>query len=199
MNKKLILGLTGPSGSGKTTVCKIFETKSFMAISADDIYHKIIKPNNNCYNDILNFFGKDILDSNNLINRKMLSKIVFNDDKKLRVLNNISHKYVIKEIKKDIKKSSYNQIILDVPLLFESGCNKICNFTIGVIAEEQIRKNRIIKRDVITEKNADLRIKSQPKQSFYEKHCDYIIYNHDKSLEMLDIDIKKIMTNILGD
>lgn len=82
------------------------------------------------------------------------------------------------EIKGEAKKNAKSKtVIIDVPLLFETRLDKICDITIGVIANEETCINRICKRDRITEETAKARINSQNKESFFKINCDYCINN----------------------
>ena len=86
-----------------------------------------------------------------------------------------------------------NNVILDVPLLFESKLNKICNFTVAVIAKEEIKINRITNRDNTNENIAKARLNIQPNDEFYKKRASFIIENNE-NLEK--IDLEEICTKI---
>jgi len=155
-----IIGITGTSGAGKTTVCNIIE-KQYNAkrIDADKIAKELSKPGTEYFKEIVEYFGTDILNvgvapqGDPQINRKKLADIVFNNKSKREILNQITEKHVVKKINEEIEELSKTEklIILDVPLLFESGLDKKCNITIGVIAKENLKIQRICKRDGIDE------------------------------------------------
>lgn len=175
-----IIGITGTSGAGKTTVCEII-SKNYNAkkIDADKIAKELSKPGTEYYNEIVEYFGKDILSTDREINRKKLSDIIFYDDLKRENLNKITQKNVVKKINEEIERYSKTEeiIILDVPLLFESGLNKICDETIGVIADENLKVERLRKRDGIDEKLAKQRISALKDNEFLIKNCTQIITN----------------------
>ena len=175
-----IIGITGASGAGKTTVCEIIEKKyNAKKIDADKIAKELSKPGTKYYNEIVEYFGKDIVRTDREIDRKKLANIIFNDDLKRKDLNKITEKHVVKRINEEIEEYSKteNLIILDVPLLFESGLNKLCNKTIGVIANENLKIQRICKRDGIDEKLARQRINALKNNEFLIKNCTHIIKN----------------------
>ena len=181
-----IIGITGTSGAGKTTVCNIIE-KQYNAkrIDADKIAKELSKPGTEYFKEIVEYFGTDILNvgvapqGDPKINRKKLADIVFNNKSKREILNQITEKHVVKKINEEIEELSKTEklIILDVPLLFESGLDKKCNITIGVIAKENLKIQRICKRDGIDEKLAKQRIDALKSDEFLKENCTHIITN----------------------
>lgn len=176
-----IIGITGTSGAGKTTVCEIIE-KNYKAkkIDADKIAKELSKPGSKYYNEIIKKFGTDILNVNDLqIDRKKLANIIFYDDFKRDVLNKITEKHVVSQINEEIAEYSKTEelIVLDVPLLFESGLDRLCNKTIGVIADENLKIQRICKRDGIDQNLAKQRINALKDDEFLIENCTQIITN----------------------
>lgn len=145
----MIIGITGSIGSGKTTIAKIFSKHHFTRIDADEIGHEIIKKNSAAYKKILREFGNEILDKNKNIDRKKLGDIVFSNKKKLSLLNSITHPVIIIEIKKRIKKiknecGNEAKIIIDAPLLLETGAHRLVDKVIVVktFSENIIARNK---------------------------------------------------------
>ena len=174
-----IIGVTGNSGSGKSTVCKIIkENYDARIIDADEVAKSLTSSDTQYLQEIIKTFGTDILDENRKLNRKKLADIVFKNKNQKELLDKITFKYVVNQINEEIRKiHNCKYILLDVPLLFESSLNKICNITIGVIAQEEVKIKRIIKRDNISYESAKSRLNSQPNDEFYIKKCNYIIGN----------------------
>ena len=100
-----VIGLTGPSGAGKTELCKIAKQLGCECINADEVYHSLLIPPSRCLDEIVENFGRDILLSDNSLNRAELGRIVFSSKEKLALLNTITHKYV-----KDEFRSIINEI-----------------------------------------------------------------------------------------
>ncbi len=182
-----IIGITGTSGAGKTTVSNIIKQKyNAKIIDADKIAKELSKPGSEYYNEIVECFGTDILQNVGValqgdpqIDRKKLANIIFYDDSKRKKLNKITEKYVVKKINETIEEYSKldYMIILDVPLLFESGLNQKCDITIGVIADQNLKIERICKRDNITKEIAIKRINALKGDEFLIENCTYIITN----------------------
>ena len=174
-----IIGITGNSGSGKSTISKILQGKcNGIIIDADEVAKNMTCSDSKYLQEIANVFGTDVI-SNNKLDRKKMADIIFNDKTQKEKMNRITFKYVVDEIKNkiDLAKEQYDCIILDVPLLFESKLNELCDYTVGVIAKEEDKISRICKRDNSNRPNAIQRINSQPSDEFYINNCDYIIDN----------------------
>lgn len=172
-----IIGITGNSGSGKSTIAKIIKKQSQgMIIDADKIAKNMTTSNTMYLKEIANTFGTEVV-KNNQLNRQKLADIVFNNAQEKEKLDKITFQYVVDEIKRQINSAKENIVILDVPLLFESKLNELCDYTVGVIANENEKIERICKRDCISKEKAMQRINSQPNDEFYVNNCDYIIRN----------------------
>jgi len=176
-----IVGVTGPSGSGKSELCKLFENKSIPYINTDNIYHQLLIPPSDCLDELVLAFGDDILHEDKTLNRKKLAVIVFTNKDSLAKLNKITHKHIIKKTKEILKAYEANGkriVVVDAPLLFESGFDSECDITISVLADKNIRKSRIIARDNLSEAEAEKRINAQYTDDFYKGKSNYTIYNN---------------------
>ncbi len=185
-----IIGLTGNSGSGKSTVSKIFKENKGYIIDADEIAHINMKKGNLSYNEIIEEFGEEILSENKEIDRKKLGEIVFNNKEKLDKLNEISLKHILKTISEEVDKISknpegYDFIVIDAPLLIETGLNFIVHEVWLVRADKSILIDRISKRDNIDIEYAKNRLKNQTSQDELAKYANIIIDNNYVSLDEL--------------
>lgn len=191
-----IIGITGNSGSGKSTISKMVQDKcNGIVIDADKIARNMACSDSNYLKEIANVFGTDVI-SNNKLDRKKMADIIFNDKIQKEKMDKITFKYVVNEIKLRINlaKEQYDCIILDVPLLFESKLNELCDYTIGVIAKEEDKICRICKRDNINKQKAIQRINSQPSDEFYINNCDYIINN--SNIEEISVKVNEMLTKL---
>ncbi|MCF2626131.1 dephospho-CoA kinase [Fusobacterium perfoetens] len=157
----MIIGLTGGIASGKSTVSKIFRELGAEIIDAD-IKAKEISEREDVVKEIGNIFGKEVINSEGKIDRLKIKEIVFNNKEKLKKLNDLIHPKVMEEFKKIKENKSKNDIIIfDVPLLFESGMDKMCDKIILVFTDKKIQIKRMLERDGITEELAEKIINSQ--------------------------------------
>ena len=171
----MIIGITGGSGVGKSTVSAEFEKRGFFVIDADKVAHKVMDKGTECLKEVITFFGTEYLNDDGTLNRKKLGSLVFNNKEKLEKLNEITHKYIIKEIKFLSQKDE--NVIIDAAVLFESDLKNLCNKTIFVSCPFDIRVKRIMERDNITRTYAEDRINAQPKDDYYKQRCDFEITN----------------------
>ena len=128
------------------------------------------------------------------MNTAKIAEIIYSDSEKRQALNELTYKYVVDAIKKEIEcEKEKKNIIIDAPLLFESGLNNICDFTIGIIAKKEIKIERICKRDNIDEGIAEARLNIQENDEFYIKNVDLIIENNK---DINEIKVEEICTKI---
>lgn len=190
-----IIGITGGSGTGKSTVCDILKSYGIDVIDADIIARKIVEKNQPALEEIKNYFGQEYILSDGTLNRKKLGAIVFTDSRKLKILNEITHKYISEYVKAYIKNTKNKVIAIDAPLLFESGLNSECDYILSVLSNEKNRIKRITARDGISEKSARERINSQKNNTFYIENSDCLIYNnssYNDLKEQVDEILKKL-------
>ena len=199
--EKFILGVTGSIASGKSTVCKFLESFGGILVSADVIAHSFLEKNSPIFDDLLQTFGKDILDIEGKIDRKKLGTKVFKNKPLLDKLNSITHPKIRQktvDIFHSIKKGI---IIWEAPLLFEAKGEILCNAILCVFTEESEQILRLKKRDNLTEEESKIRIQSQWNIKDKLKRSDFIIENNFdlKSLEeKCSYIIEKIRMNELN-
>ena len=179
---KKIIGITGNSGSGKTTATEILrKLTNADIIDADKVVRELSVPGTEYLNAIKEKFSESVLFEDGSLNRKELANKIYNNKEDLEILNSLTFKYVVQEIRKKIEESNNTIIILDAPLLFESGLDKECTSVIGLIAPFDVKVNRIVARDGISEEIAYSRINIQAKDEFYIDKADIVIENIDSN------------------
>ena len=159
-----VIGLTGGIACGKSTASAYLKELGACIVDTDGISRATTKQGGKGYYAVLEHFGRDLLLENGEIDRRKLGGIVFADENKRKLLNALIHPIVIEESKEQMqaaRDAGYQVCILDVPLLFESGMETLCDETwlVYVPRAEQIR--RIGERDGLDEKAAAARIDSQ--------------------------------------
>ncbi|MBQ0125471.1 MAG: dephospho-CoA kinase [Clostridiales bacterium] len=184
------VGLTGSSGSGKSTVAAMFANAGFYIIDCDKI-SKSIDTDEKYVSLLRQNFGDAAFDKSGNVDRRALGNIVFGDAEKLKLLSSISHPIITKIIEKKLDEHVLDNVIIDAPLLFESGADGFCDVTVGVVADEQTRAARVAKRDFLDDSSAKIRVSSQQNADFYKNNCTYVIENNgsvtdlEKSFEAL--------------
>ena len=170
----MIIGICGKSGAGKSTLAKQIVKQinsDVIYLDIDKIGHKVL-----LYPDVkkelIKSFGKCILEENN-IDRKKLGEIVFNSRHEMNRLSDITWKHMQIEIDKYLKENENKMIILDWILLPISKYFNICDVKILLDIPYNIRKQRAIKRDNITEEEFDLREKASI--DFNKFKFDYVL------------------------
>lgn len=177
------IGICGSSGSGKGYVCKLLSTYGYKWIDTDRVYRDLATPKSECVRELKEYFGDSILNSDGSLNRKELSKSVFEGEsskERLNQLNKITHFHIQRETERIIKESEqngYKGVLIDAPVLFESGFDKMCDVTLCVTAPLELKLQRIMSRDGITYEKASARISSQLTDSELRERCDYEIDN----------------------
>ena len=185
-----IIGVTGSSGAGKTELCKFIQkSNDAEIIDADQVAKKLSKKGTMYLNSIIDSFGEDIIYKNGALNRKKLANIIYEDDSKREQLNSCTFDYIVQDIKNSTNHKDI--ILIDAPLLFESGLDSICDFVIVLISEREEQIKRICKRDGISEEDAIKRLNAQSTNEFFLENGDIIVYNN-KTLKDLENEVKKL-------
>jgi dephospho-CoA kinase len=184
-----VIGLTGQSGAGKTTVSGVFAEMGYAVINADEISRAVVEPETACLTELTEYFGKRILLEDGSLNRKMLADLAFSDKSEQRKLNAIIYPYINELFCARIKRckdEGYKLILYDAPTLFESKADDLCDLIISVTAKEDIRKNRIMERENLSEESVIRRFGVQHTENFFIKHSDFVIKNNKTMEELID-------------
>jgi len=173
---KLVLGVTGSMGSGKSTVARMFKDGHCQLIDADKLAHASLGTSG-VYKKIVASFGDGILKDNKRIDRAKLARLAFANKAALSRLNNIVHQAVIAEIKRRIKDSEKEIIILDAALIIEAGLKKMVDKLVVVKADREQLILRSQKRLALSKNDISRRMKYQISQNAKMRLADFIIDN----------------------
>jgi dephospho-CoA kinase len=196
----MIIGVTGSMATGVSTASAcIAKALKAEILCADAIAHAQLQKNKTLAQRLIEYFGNDIVLSNRIIDRKRLSELAFSNKANYKKLCETSYPVIIKSIENRIKSLSRKgarHILIDAPMLIESGFYKSCDYIILVMASlplqlERCRDKNIIKEDVLK------RIKMQMPLRKKEKYADYIISNSG-DLEKLRFHCKEISQILKG-
>lgn len=195
------LGLTGGIGTGKTTVCAMFRRLGAMTLSSDKIVHKELEDNANLKRKIISFFGTEIL-KHGSIDRKLLARKAFESQLALARLNRAVHPIVKKNILDWMsgnaggKKGRDIVCVVEVPLLFETGFDRLFDVTAVVAAAPAIRKKRVLKRGKLGSADLELRARFQWPLDKKIAACDFVIDNNGTREKTFN-QVKRVMEVLL--
>ena len=187
-----VIGLTGVIGTGKTSVSNILSSLGASMINADKIGHKIYEPNSEGWMEVVNAFGKEILNENQEIDRKKLGSIVFKDKKYLDQLNSITHPRIYSEIESELQTLSNNNVtvsVVEAALLIEAKWTSLADQVWVTVSNENIIYKRLEKRDGLNIEAIKARISSQMSTKEKLKFADVIIKN-DSSIKDLEKEVQ---------
>jgi len=198
LTKNIVLGLSGGLACGKSTAAKYFVKNGAKLIDADLIAKGILNVSGKGYKKVIKYFGVEILNKDRSINREVLLNRVSKNKKDLNALNNITHPLILFQISKIIKKfikSSAKLIVVDAPLLFESGLNKKVDFTAVVSSSLSVRVKRVRELGKIPISVFNKLRRAQMPLKEKCKLADFIILN-DGRIDQLKTQVNNI-TNLL--
>lgn len=187
----MIVGLTGGIASGKSTVSNLFRKYGIEIVDADKVA-KEVSEKKESIEKISNIFGKDILDSDGKIVREKLREKAFKNRELLQELNKIIHPQVMEYFKRKKEENSKDKILIfDIPLLYETKMEYLCDkiIVVGVDVQKQIR--RVVARDGSSEELAKKIIFNQMPLDEKIKKADIVIMN-DGTLDELEAKVMKI-------
>lgn len=173
----MIIGITGGTGCGKTTLLKLIAQQGGLILDCDAIYHDLLKSDTQMLSAIENRFPGTV--TGGVLDRKKLGAIVFADKDALLDLNKITHGAVKKEVLR-ILKSQPKLAAIDAIGLHEGGLAELCDVTVAITAPEEMRIQRLVDRDGITEAYARSRIAAQHRSAWFAEKCDYTLENDGK-------------------
>ncbi|MPQ26305.1 dephospho-CoA kinase [Bacillus paralicheniformis] len=176
----LVIGLTGGIASGKSTVAQMFQQCGITVVDADVIAKEAVEQGMPAYQKIAETFGQGVLLETGDIDRRKLGEIVFTNEEKRMQLNAIVHpevrKMMIKQRDEAIRAGE-QFVVLDIPLLYESGLEHLTNKVIVVWVPMELQLERLMKRNRLTEDEALNRIHAQHSLDEKKKKADAVIDN----------------------
>ncbi|MED4401170.1 dephospho-CoA kinase [Metabacillus fastidiosus] len=177
----LIIGLTGGIASGKSTVSNMFKEKNITVVDADQIARDVVEIGKTAYKEIVQHFGKEILNNDETINRAKLGSIIFQSEEERKILNNIVHPEVRKEMMSQTEIAKENKeeiVVLDIPLLYESNLTHLVHKTLLVYVDENVQVKRLMERNNYTYEEAKMRMEAQLSLEDKLKLVDHVINNN---------------------
>lgn len=176
-----VIGLTGGIASGKSTVSRYLREKGAAILDADAIAHALAEPGGSLYLAYRQHFGAAVLQEDGQLNRAAIGKIVFSQPEERAWIDRSAHPLIQAEIKRQLaekKRQDVPLIVLDVPLLFESGWDKMTEENCLVDVSEAVQLARLMQRDGYDEQAARARIAAQMPLAEKRRRADRLIDNN---------------------
>jgi dephospho-CoA kinase len=194
-----VAGITGGIGSGKSTVARMLGELGAYVIDADQLARVIVEPGKPAWQDIRDFFGDGILNSDKTLNRKKLADIVFKNPEARKKLESFTHPRIGQEILKGLQKATSENrklAVIDAALLVESSSAAWIKPLILVTADEEVRVQRVCSRDNFCAEEVRERIRNQASDAERKKQADYVIENNgdEKALRAKALELYQKLT-----
>jgi len=195
----LIVGLTGGIASGKSTMADMFKKEGAYIIDIDIISRDVVKPGKPAWRDVVHIFGKEVLNDDQTLNRKKVGDIVFSDAEKRKKLEKIIHPRInaetLTEINEIAKKDNQAIVIIDIPLLIETGKQDTVDKVVLVFTSPQGQIERLVKRDSLSLEDAHKRLAAQMPIENKKKYAHYII-NNEEPFEEIQKKVKEVFQDL---
>ncbi len=179
----MTIGITGGVGAGKSQILSyIEENYNSKVVRADEVAHLLEEPGHTCYDRIVTFLGKDILQENGLIDKKKMAAVIFSDKDRLAGVNAIIHpevkKYFIELMQKEKEAGEIDFLFIEAALLIEEHYDEIVDEMWYIHTDVEIRSKRLAEsRQYSAEKIADI-MRGQLSEEEFRKHCNVAIINN---------------------
>lgn len=194
----LVVGLTGGIGSGKSTLGALLEQRGAHLVDADELGRMALEPGQDAWRAVVGQFGREILISGTMdIDRRRLAEMVFGDSRKLAVLNEIVHPVILSRIA-DVLESldgTDSIVVIDAALLSEIGLADAVGKLIVVIAESDIRIERLMRDRNMSREEVQARIDAQADSSEVAARADFVVFN-DWSIAKLEAEAQRLWDHL---
>lgn len=159
--QKIVVGLTGGMGAGKSTVSAYLRSRGVPVVDADHIVHRALAKGGAAYRPVVRLFGQSCVGPSGELDRAVLAQAVFSNGRLRKHLESILHPLVFKEIKRRMGAHRRGLLVLDVPLLFETGLDRWVDHTVTVWAPRSVCLARMTASKRWTRPDAVRRLKAQ--------------------------------------
>lgn len=194
----IIVGLTGSIGMGKSETARMFKERGIPVFDADAVVHTLQAKGGRAIPAIADAFSGVVNDG--VLDRQKLGALVFADSTAKKKLEDIIHPMVAEERVRFFKRAEAEDapfVVLDVPLLFETGGNKKCDKVVVVSAPADVQRTRVLARPGMTLEKFDHIIGQQTPDTEKRAAADYIIET-DKGLPHAEVAVSKIIEELKG-
>lgn len=187
--KVLKVAVTGGAGSGKTSVCNRLKELGIKTISSDAMAREAVTPNSTAHKKIVDFFGETVLLSDGTLNRKMLRRMIVNDDAARLTLERMVHPEISNLIREKIacaENEGFDIVVVEVPLLFELSMQEQFDWIILVSAGRELRVKRLMARDNISRDEAENLLHVQMPDKDKIGRADFVLSNEGSKARLME-------------
>lgn len=198
-NKAYVIGLTGGIGCGKSEAAKYLASLGALHLDADQVSRSLTAENGEALPEIRRVFGDGVFNDDGTLDRKSMAEIVFNDPSARRNLEGIIHPLVQRSMLRQMDEAArqgIKVIILDVPLLFETGMDTLCDECWTMYTDRETQIERIMERDNATREHAEARIDSQMSSEERNARAARVI-DSSKSIERTRSELGSLYNGVL--
>ncbi len=194
----LKIGVTGSAGSGKSLVCKGFRELGLVTLDCDQIAREVVEPGEKAYTEVVDCFGKDILQADLTLDRAKLRQVLVDQPESRQKLESLLHPAIIQRMADQIMGADYSKepaCAIEVPLLFELGMESIFDVTLVVTCPDLKLVERICVRDGVDQDSARKMLGLQMSQAEKVARADYVIENRGEAREVFAL-VKVLYRNL---
>lgn len=164
VNKPYIIGLTGGIGCGKSEAARFLKSLGAAHVDADAISHALTAPGGEAMPEIRRQFGDDVIREDGGLDRARMAELAFGNEAARRALEGITHPLVQRDMLRELDEAAQRGekiVLLDVPLLFETGMDALCDESWVLYASRETQISRVMARDNLSRAEAEARIDCQ--------------------------------------
>ena len=198
-NKTYVVGLTGGIGCGKSEAAKYLCSLGAKHIDADAISRSLTAEGGSALPELRRIFGDGIFNGDGSLNRRALGELVFHDVASKRALEGVIHPLVQRQAMDEIAAASAAGVpvtVLDVPLLFETGMDVLCDETWTMSVPPEVQIQRVQARDGLSAEQAQARIASQLPMAERNARANRVI-NSDRPVERTQAELNQLYMQLL--
>lgn len=182
-----IIGLTGGIATGKSIVSSVFRELGAIILDADVIARLVVLPHQPAWEDIVDFFGPEVVNEDQSLDRTKIGEIVYNNPDSLKELNRFTHPRIMQYYKDELRRIKTEQpdaiVVLEVPLLYETNMDKLCQQVVVVYVDRETQIKRLMKRDNMSYVDAVRRVDAQMSMDEKVRRADFVIDNRGSIVE----------------
>ena len=199
VNRPYIIGLTGGIGTGKSEAAKFLASLGAVHLDADAVSHELTQPGGEALEPIRAEFGEGVFREDGTLDRQALANITFSDPARKRALEAILHPRIQRDLMRGIDRAAEEGakvVILDVPLLFETGMDALCDETWVLSADAETQVARVMMRDRVERELVEARIQNQMPAEEKEKLATQVIPT-ERPMEKTQAELASLYQQVL--